>query len=153
MQPWYISGFTDGEGTFHVALQQSPENRFGWRLIPEFHISQGCSRAPILKRIQKALGGVGYCKANHPGSSRDTTQVFVVRNRKELLNNIIPFFERYPLQTDKQKDFRIFAQIVRLMDKNVHTTKHGFRRVVTMALTMNQGGKYRKLTKKDIFVR
>jgi hypothetical protein len=35
----YLAGYVDGEGSFHVAIQRNPSTRFGWQLVPEFHVS------------------------------------------------------------------------------------------------------------------
>ena len=37
---YYISGFVDGEGCFHVALNRMPKMTLGWQVLPEFRIVQ-----------------------------------------------------------------------------------------------------------------
>src|ERR1041385_1207988 len=97
----YIAGFVDGEGTFHVAVQRNPSTRTGWQLVPEFHVSQAPERRQVLDLIERRLG-CGRIQANHSGS-KDTTLVFVVRNRVDLLERVLPFFERQPLVSSKQR--------------------------------------------------
>ena len=87
----YIAGFVDGEGSFHVAIQRRSDLPKGFQLIPEFHISQHRDKALILQMIRDFFG-CGYVKPNHPWSLRDITEVYVVRNRQDLLEKIIPFF-------------------------------------------------------------
>ena len=139
----YIAGFVDGEGSFHVAVQRNPSTRMGWQLVPEFHVSQDAERPEVLNLIRERLG-CGYIRENHRGS-RDTTLVFVVRRRDDLLTKVIPFFEREPLMSSKQKEFSVFAQIVRAMHVGEHLTDAGFTHLKQLALTMNGGGKYRKV--------
>src|SRR3974377_1940989 len=91
----YIAGFVDGEGSFHVAIQKNPSTRAGWQLVPEFRVSQDVSRATVLALIL-ARTGCGAIRENHRGSN-DHTLVFVVRRRADLLEHVIPFFERNPL--------------------------------------------------------
>src|SRR3954451_10534606 len=109
----YIAGFVDGEGSFHVAVQRNPSTRLGWQLVPEFHVSQDVNRGEVLHLIRERLAG-GYIRENHRGS-RDTTLVYVVRRRDDLLTKVIPFFERNPLVSSKQQEFLVFARIVRAM--------------------------------------
>jgi hypothetical protein len=143
----YISGFVDGEGSFHIAIQKSPNLKFGYQLLPEFHVSQSADRDTVLKLI-KDLWKCGYIKANFPG--RDNNLVFVVRNRLDLLNKVIPFFREYPLLSDKQKDFEKFAYIVEEMHKGNHLNKKHFIKMIRLAFSMNGLGKYRKLNKNEI---
>src|SRR3954465_5776899 len=85
----YIAGFVDGEGSFHVAVQRNPSTRSGWQLVPEFHVSQAEERRQVLDLIADRLD-CGHIRRNHAGS-RDTTLVFVVRSRSDLLTKVIPF--------------------------------------------------------------
>ncbi len=143
----YIAGFVDGEGSFHVAVQRSRFTRLGLQVIPEFHVSQNPERAEVLKLIQQTLG-CGYIKANHPGSVRDRSMVLVVRNRSDLARRVVPFFERFPLRSSKQREFQTFATIVQAMERGEHLTKDGIIRILQQAFAMN-GGRYRKHTLQD----
>ena len=140
----YVAGFVDGEGTFHVAIQRRKDLSKGFQLIPEFHVSQHREKTLILEKI-KGFFGCGYVKPNHPGSSRDLTNVYIVRNRQDLLKKIIPFFERYPLISEKQQDFQKFAQVVRSMEKGKHLTREGLKNLTRLAFSMYGNGRYRKL--------
>jgi hypothetical protein len=137
----YIAGFVDGEGSFHVAVQHHPDTRLGWQLVQEFHVSQDVSRAEVLYLIRDRLGCVRI-RENHRGS-RDTTLVYVVRRRSDLLNKVIPFFEAEPLMSGKQQEFVAFARIVRSMHAGEHLDAAGFARLRAAAVTMNGGGRYR----------
>jgi hypothetical protein len=139
----YIAGFVDGEGSFHVAVQRNPSTRLGWQLVPEFHVSQDAGRAEVLYLIRERFG-CGYIRENHRGS-RDTTLVYVVRRRDDLLTMVIPFFERNPLVSSKQREFLAFAQTVRAMNDGEHLTDAGFARLKALALAMNGGGRYRRV--------
>ncbi|MBI5466079.1 MAG: LAGLIDADG family homing endonuclease [Candidatus Kerfeldbacteria bacterium] len=120
------------------------------KVIPEFHVNQSYLRIETLEDIKQYFG-CGYIKTNHAKSVRDTTYVYVVRNRNDLLEKIIPFFRRYHLRSTKQQSFEIFARIVEQMAQGKHRTKSGLRTIITMAYQMNVGGKYRQRTKEDLF--
>ncbi len=137
----YISGYVDGEGSFSVSVQRNQTCRVGFQLVPEFHVSQNGERAQVLEIIRRRLD-CGYIK---PNSKRDRALVFVVRNREALLERVIPFFERCPLLSTKQEDFEKFSYIVREMALGHHRTHAGFVRLLRMALSMNGGGRFRKV--------
>ena len=139
----YISGFVDGEGSFHVAIQRNPSTSIGWQLVPEFRVSQDVSRRRVLDLIEERLG-CGSIRENHRGT-RDTTLVFVVRRRRDLLERVIPFFEKNPMLSCKQDEFVTFAAIVRWMAAGEHLSVEGYRRLAGIALEMNGGGRYRRI--------
>ena len=143
----YIAGFVDGEGSFHIAVQRSRFTSVGVQVIPEFHVSQNRERESILKLIQATLG-CGYIKTNHPGNARDRTVVLVVRNRRDLTERVVPFFERFPLRSTKQREFQTFAAIVRSMECGEHLMKTGMARILKQAFVMNFG-RYRKQRLQD----
>ncbi len=137
----YIAGYVDGEGSFSVSVQRNRSCRIGFQLVPEFHVSQNGDRAQVLEVIRQTLG-CGYIK---PNSRRDRALVLVVRDRRALLERVIPFFERNPLLSTKQADFEKFAEVVRGMALDHHRAEAGFRRLLGIALSMNGGGRYRKV--------
>ena len=118
----YLSGYVDGEGSFHVAVQRNPSTRLGWQLVPEFHVSQDQHRSTILHLLQAHLG-CGYVKPNARRGGRDHCLVFVVRKRTDLLEKVIPFFESHPILSEKRLEFETFASIVRAMLKESISTK------------------------------
>ncbi len=61
-----------------------------------------------------------------------------------------PFFERNPLLSSKQADVETFARIVRAMSRNEHLTEAGFGRLLELALSMNGGGRSRKVRWRDV---
>jgi hypothetical protein len=62
-----------------------------------------------------------------------------------LLERVIPFFEDYPLLSAKHADFEKFATVVRAMALDHHRTQAGFDRLLRIAVSMNGGGRYRKV--------
>jgi hypothetical protein len=80
-----------------------------------------------------------------PHQAERRALVLVVRNRVDLLEGVIPFFERNPMLSTKQADFEKFAAIVKELALGNHRTKAGFDRLLQTALSMNGGGRYRKV--------
>ena len=137
----YIAGYVDGEGSFAVSVQHNPSCRLGLQLVPEFHVSQNGDRAQVLELIRDRLG----CGRIRPNSRRDRALVLVVRNRRDLLGRVVPFFDDNPLLSTKHADFEKFAMIVRELALGHHRTPAGFRRLLELAVSMNGGGRYRRV--------
>jgi len=145
LNPWYITGFTEGEGTFHIAICRDDKMRCNLKFIPEFHINQSFLRHETLEQI-KSYFGCGYIKHNHRQNIQDDTLVFVVRNRLDLENKIIPFFDQYPLLSNKQKTFLTFKKIVKMLSAGKHSNKTGAKYIIKLAYSMNKQGTYRKVS-------
>ena len=127
-------------------VQRNPTCRLGLQLVPEFRVSQNGDRAEVLALIQERLGA-GYIKRN---SSKDRALVLVIRERRALLDAVIPFFERTPLLSSKQRDFEKFARVVRAMSHGHHLTRGGFGELLEVALSMNGAGRFRQVPWGDI---
>ncbi len=95
----------------------------------------------MLELIRNRLG----CGAIRPNSRHDRALVLVVRNRDDLLGRVIPFFERNPMLSAKQADFEKFAHVVRELALGHHRSDAGFRRLLEVAVSMNGGGRYRRV--------
>lgn len=145
----YIAGYVDGEGSFHVSIQKSPYVLVGYQLIPEFRVSQNVERNSVLEIIKETLE-CGYIKQNHPGNKRDKASVLVVRNRKDLLTKVIPFFETYRIISVKADEFRKFSTVVKAMSKGKHLRRDSFIELLGVAFSMNGNGRYRKLSYSEI---
>lgn len=58
---------------------------------------------------------------------------------KDLINVIVPFFEKNTLLTQKKADFLLFTKIVDLMGRKEHLTKKGLEQIVNFRASMNNG--------------
>ena len=110
-------------------------------------MSQNGDRAQVLRLIQERFGGCGYIK---PNGRKDRALVYVVRRRQDLLEHVIPFFERSPLFSSKQEEFTKFAAIVRAMERGHHRTPGGFAGLLDEALSMNGGGRFRSVRWREL---
>jgi hypothetical protein len=54
------------------------------------------------------------------------------------LARVVKFFEKHPLRTRKQNDFRKFAKVIRLMRRGGHLRGSGLSDVARIALSMNR---------------
>lgn len=140
----YISGYVDGEGCFSISFLVRKKIRIGIETRASFSVSQNEDRSEVLFLMQKHLG-CGHMRRDYS----DKTLKYEVRDFNDLLTKVIPHFESYPLLSGKQKDFQIFAHIVRLMEKRQHHAKTGLRTIVQCATKMNPSGK-RKYTQAEL---
>ena len=112
------AGTASGEGCFFVRLRESSSYQMGYNVLLKFQITQHIRDSLLLKKIIDYLE-CGYFREivkNNEGK-------FEVESLKDVIEKIIPFFNKYPRV--KQKDFLDFKQVAELMKSNAHKTPKG----------------------------
>ena len=133
LDPEWITGFVDGEGRFHVAVNANADMKCGYQVLPEFTVVQHERDAQVLHAL-KAHFGCGVVRTNH-----GDRMAYRVRSAEHLLERIVPFFVKYPLKTRKRVDFEKFRDVLAMMREGVHLTDEGVDRIRAVAATMNRG--------------
>ena len=82
-------------------------------------------------------------------SKSDRTYKYESRSVSDLTRLIIPHFQQYPLVGSKAKDFKIFANICKKVQANLHMNRDELAEIVEQAYEMNPSGK-RKHDKRDL---
>jgi hypothetical protein len=134
----YISGYADGEGCFTISIAPRARLLVGWEVRPSFSVSQNGDRAEVLHAVQAFFG----CGSIRPDRS-DRTVKWETRRLQDLLERVIPHFERSPLLSGKRFDFERFASVCRLMAVGAHRDRAGLARIVELVREMNPSGKRR----------
>ncbi len=130
---YYIAGFVDGEGCFSISVKKDAGARFGYVIDPVFHITQKESSRKVLELIKNTLK-CGRIIRKHGQSS---TLRFIVDNRRQLAEKILPFFDKYKLIV-KSNEFEVFKRIVEGLENKEHATKHGFINLLKTALSIKK---------------
>lgn len=89
----------------------------------------------LIQSIQNFFGGIGYVSNTN---NRGTVE-FRVSILNDIINKIIPYFDNYPLITQKSYDYIIFKQIALLMLNKEHNTTAGLEKIVTLRASLNLG--------------
>ena len=132
----YISGFADGEGCFSVSFNFRAKLKTGIEVRPSFSIGQNKRSLKLLQEIQRFFrcGSIRF-------SSRDNCYKYETRDISELMRNIIPHFEKFPLQSDKAKDFKLFRDICKEISVARHLNPKHLTEIIHLAYQMNGSGK------------
>lgn len=102
LNPYWVTGFSDGEGCFSMSIRKYKTAKIGWTIEPCFIITLHVKDLEILIAIKKFFLHIGTITTN------DKFAQYRVRNRKEL-QVIIDHFNKYPLQTSKVLNFAYFC--------------------------------------------
>ncbi|MBI4130714.1 LAGLIDADG family homing endonuclease [Candidatus Roizmanbacteria bacterium] len=131
----YFAGFVEGEGCFYIGFGKRNDLPLKWQIITEFHVSQNPGGKNILESFRDRLG-CGYIKPNHPKNPKDKSWVLIVKNRSDLMKKLIPFFDRHPLYSTKQKEYLIFRDTLFQIEQGKHLTKKGLYKIAQLVYSL-----------------
>ena len=144
INPWYISGFVDGEGSFLVSFSKRSKMGLGIEVRPSFTVSQHARNKEVVCELQRYFqcGSVRF-------NSRDQTYKYEVRSLNDLVYRILPHFGSHPLRTSKQRDVDMLRHVCHLMISKQHLTRNGIERIIEFSYSMNNLGA-RRYIKEDL---
>jgi len=124
--PNWLAGFTDGEGCFYIGIFDSKKYKLGAVVQLCFSISQHSRDANLIGNIINTLG-CGRLKERQKKSSVE----FVVTSLWEIVEKIVPFFDKYPLCKEglKMLDYVDFCKVVQLLKEDAHLTEEGLNKI------------------------
>jgi len=125
INPWWISGFTTGEGsfTYFTRNRKKANNEIVKDYTLAYEVSQRSDSSYVLNLIAEKLGyGTVYLEARGVSKFRLVTKDLI-------LSNLVPFFEKYPLEGNKSLQYKLWIQIVEILQ----TTSRSKERDVKVA--------------------
>jgi LAGLIDADG endonuclease len=132
LNPWFITGFIDGDGSFTVYTAKKKSGT-GWKIQPILTIGLDPKDLDLLVQI-KAFFKVGKIYTSKRGII-----YYTVGSTKDLIKYILPHFYKYPLATAKLKDYLIFKEILLLMQKGEHNSLPGLLKIFSLRANLNKG--------------
>nr|QBM09683.1 hypothetical protein [Dactylella sp.] len=136
LNPWFITGFTDAEGSFIISIVKDPSTRTGWNIQIRFKIALHQKDLPILEKIKVYFGGVG--RIDKTGKNRESV-AYVISSRKLIIDVILPHFDKYCLLTNKKTDYELFKRIIEKLNNKEHLTHKGLQEIVNLRASLNLG--------------
>jgi len=134
---YYLSGFTDGEGSFNVSFRQRKDYVMPWKVSLCFNVSQ---RDKVVLVLFKKHIGCGTLRQR-----KDGVWYYEVNNFTAIIDNVIPFFKNFGfLSAKKKRDFAKFMQIAKLIKNKEHLTEEGILTILNIRKDMNDGGANRR---------
>ncbi len=111
-EPWYVTGFVDGAGSFTYS-------RSGRQIGLYFAVKLTEADRIVLDHLQQFFGGIGNIykvvpRTPRAGSGYTKTVSYFRVTRLEDLKRVVDHFDRYPLQTAKRGSYEIWREMVAL---------------------------------------
>jgi len=133
INPDYIIGLIDGEGSFNITISKDFNRSSNYRLICEMHITQGANSIKVLQSIRDFFG-CGIVKVDNKLTN---TMKYQVSSYKDIANKILPFLDKHPLLTSKYLNYFTFKEAIILMVNKEHLKPEGMIKVQELAKQMN----------------
>lgn len=134
LNPWWITGLVDGEGTFTF-------NRNGRQMAIVFAVKLTGVDRPIVERIQEYFGvGRLYrvaARAPTENAGATKTAAYYRVNRHDELPRIVEHFDTYPLQSYKANSYKIWKAMVTLK-REFRGRNHAALAELALALSASQ---------------
>ena len=134
LDPWYVTGLTEGEGCFCVSLALRAKMKTGLEVRPSFSLSLNEKDLGLLEEL-RAYFECGWIRE----SKSDRTFKYESRSTPELVEYIVPHFERYPLRGAKARSFQGFSDVCRMIEQGDHLQRSGLIEIVGIASELNLG--------------
>ena len=130
----YVVGLVDGEGSFTVYVRDPKLKKSAIRRVtvePKFYVKLIEKDKIILDRLIDffGCGSVYFQKDTRPNHQH--CYRYEVYNRKDLLDIIIPFFQKNKLLfPSKRNDFEIFCKMMNMINKGNHLKEKGLQKLL-----------------------
>jgi len=132
LNPWFITGFTDGDGSFSVSIAKKKSGT-GWKIQPIFTIGLDIKDLDILVQFKT------FFNAGKIYTSKRGIVYFTIGSTKDLIKHVLPHFDKYPLLSLKLKDYLVFKEILILMEKGEHNSLPGLLKIFSLRANLNKG--------------
>ena len=144
LNPHYVGGFIDGEGSFSISICKHKTLKRGFEVRPEFEIEVRKDDQEILERllITIGIGRIYDCSYDRYGWYPHVK--YKITNILDIKKYLFPFLDKYPLQAKKAKSYVIFKEIVIMLCEKKHLSDTGFNKIVKLRNKLRQLGKKAK---------
>jgi len=141
LDPNYVVGLVDGEGSFTVHIPNPRSKKKSQRrakIEPRFYLKLVAKDKEILYELKSFFGcGNVYSQKDTRKNHQDCYR-YEVANRKDLREKIIPFFKEERLRLkSKKKDFDLFCKIMKGIQEENHLSEEGLKELYSIKKEMH----------------
>ena len=137
LDPWYVTGFVEGEGCFCVSISKHKTKRLGLEARLMFEIEMIIDDKPLLEKLQNYFDCGQIYILNYERYGWRPHVKYAVKSQRDVIEKIIPFFRKYPLKGKKKKDFEYFCSAAEMFKSKEHLTEEGIKKLRKIQLKMN----------------
>ena len=148
LNPHYVAGFVDGEGSFSISIGKDAEYRRGVQVRAEFEIELRADDQEILERILVTIGCGRIYDCSYDRYGWYPHSKYKITGAQDMIDYLFPFFDKYKLQAKKAQVYVLFKEIVLMYRRKEHLTDKGYAKVVALRDKMRSMGENTILLRK-----
>ena len=133
MNPWFVTGFLDGEGCFLLTIFRDTKRSIGWQAQLWFSVTLDKKDEALLIAFKNYFNMAGYI-AKH----REDSLIFRASSKEDLIV-VINHFNKYNLITQKRADFELRNKAFYIVQNKGHLTMKGIEKLVAIKSSLNRG--------------
>jgi len=122
VDPHWLAGFTTGDGTFMIRIIEDSNSRMGYKPQLIYSVIQHIRDEMLIRSL------VDYLDCGRV-FIYDNALKFEVYKFSDLVDKILPFFQKYNLGGVKLHDFNCFVLAVEIIQNKGHFTKEGLEKL------------------------
>ena len=131
----WMAGFASGDSSFNIKVSDSNTNVLGQRVQLRFGIGLNIREEALIQYLASYFGLTGSSKNVY--IHKDSVR-FEIVNFLDIVNKIIPFFEKHLIQGKKSLDFICFKEVAGIIQRKDHLTPEGFQKILKIKARMNE---------------
>lgn len=132
INPYWIAGLASGDGCFYVSLRNSLTTKSGKSVVLKFHIVQHNKDIELMKSL------ISYLNCGRIELALKQSAVyFVVTNFKDILEKIIPLFDKCNIKGIKESDYTDFRKVAMILQDKKHLSEAGLSKINSIKSNMN----------------
>ena len=133
LDPYWLAGFASGEGCFLVTLIKTTSNQLGYWVQLSFQLTQHTCDIELINNLKEYLDcGQTTVYDNHNFIK------YVVSNISDIMEKVLPFFEKYSIVGVKFQYYEDFKQVVLMVKDRKHLTFEGLKLIKNIKEGMNK---------------
>jgi hypothetical protein len=134
LHPDNVTGYFDGEGCFNVSISKNIKMNSGYAVTFSAEIKQHSDSKNILYSIKEFFNNKG--NINYSNETK-TVSRYKISNLNDIINLVIPHFDKYPLVTSKHLNFLDFKKAILFLKSGEHLTPEGVIKLREIIRKMN----------------
>ncbi|HAU66013.1 TPA: hypothetical protein DCW61_01575 [Candidatus Uhrbacteria bacterium] len=141
LNPHYVVGFIDGEGSFSISIGKHKTTKNGFDVRPEFEIELRKDDQEILERILVTIGCGKIFDCSYERYGWFPHAKYKITSNKDLRDYLFPFLDKYPPQAKKGAMYNRFKTIVTIVLNKQHLKPGGLEKITEIRSEMRALGK------------
>lgn len=131
LNPAWVVGFIDGEGTFFVAVQKNTTLALGYQVQLQFSVSQHIRDIVLMNQF------ISFFGAGTVVSDGLSKVQYRMRRFNDFEPSLFPLLDQFPLLTQKRFDAEAFRRVYTMMKSGQYLTQEGLDSIIAIKATMN----------------